>query len=579
MISRLAVVRRYQRQVLAAFLSDKWFKEKRAELNALLKKPLESDLDYWWHQLDPVMGFFKQFQKDFAEIVQNQKPRRWMADRIDFVQTYLDKLSGGLPRIDAGMPDWNDPKFVMRWEVTSVIEDKIKSQAKVVGDLFKSQWVINREVINGLAETLLRAASPDEIDTLVNDRRYNAKLDFLERVKLKQKALKLVKRVRLDGFDPTTWVDRTYDMLKAGYSEQAVQEQSKFDEFSLGKMKVVVDDKSLSGQDIESYVKYLIEAKARLESKGFGDAWYGVTFISCKECGGVNPNTSGGTGGWYEFGPDTVTIFSRPGPFIVELMIHELGHRYWFKSMSQTQRGKFETLVKTHTVERPQMPADVVFYSAQDIDKAKNPLRDVEKSIRASVERASKYAPDKITPLARMGISRDGRDFVQSIEYVYDLLSRMGVNDDPKVREVIGKVQATSEKVTEHFAAFSNVTTPEAQETWADQAMSLVRDCLLAAVAVVEETYKAKNRKTLEEHPEAREWLMSLKNNPAPVPAVSNYGRSNVDEAFAEVFMHYVTGTDITQDQAESFRAALRTASTEPLVLPPHDAAWGAWVT
>jgi hypothetical protein len=61
-----------------------------------------------------------------------------------------------------------------------------------------------------------------------------------------------------------------------------------------------------------------------------------------------------------------------------------------------------------------------------------------------------------------------------------------------------------------------------------------------------------------------REWAESIEQNPAPVPAVSNYGKSNIDEAFAEAFMHYVLELDMTQDQAESFRAALKYASGGP---------------
>jgi hypothetical protein len=55
-------------------------------------------------------------------------------------------------------------------------------------------------------------------------------------------------------------------------------------------------------------------------------------------------------------------------------------------------------------------------------------------------------------------------------------------------------------------------------------------------------------------------WQDSYDNNPNPVVPVSDYGKSNIDEAFAEAFMHYVTGEDMTQDQIESFRAVLKTA-------------------
>jgi hypothetical protein len=45
--------------------------------------------------------------------------------------------------------------------------------------------------------------------------------------------------------------------------------------------------------------------------------------------------------------------------------------------------------------------------------------------------------------------------------------------------------------------------------------------------------------------------------DPRAVLPVSEYGKSNIGEAFAEVFAHYVLGADLTRDQLESFRSVL----------------------
>jgi len=45
------------------------------------------------------------------------------------------------------------------------------------------------------------------------------------------------------------------------------------------------------------------------------------------------------------------------------------------------------------------------------------------------------------------------------------------------------------------------------------------------------------------------------------VEPVSNYGKSNIDEAFAEVFAYYVLERELTRPQLESFRAVLKSAS------------------
>jgi hypothetical protein len=45
-----------------------------------------------------------------------------------------------------------------------------------------------------------------------------------------------------------------------------------------------------------------------------------------------------------------------------------------------------------------------------------------------------------------------------------------------------------------------------------------------------------------------------------PVAPVSNYGKSSIEEAFAEAFLHYVYDRDMDQDQIESFRTVLADA-------------------
>jgi hypothetical protein len=44
---------------------------------------------------------------------------------------------------------------------------------------------------------------------------------------------------------------------------------------------------------------------------------------------------------------------------------------------------------------------------------------------------------------------------------------------------------------------------------------------------------------------------------PKPVIPVSEYGKTRIEEAFAEVFLHYCQNRDMTRDQLESFKAVL----------------------
>ena len=56
-------------------------------------------------------------------------------------------------------------------------------------------------------------------------------------------------------------------------------------------------------------------------------------------------------------------------------------------------------------------------------------------------------------------------------------------------------------------------------------------------------------------------------NDPRKVLPVSDYGKTNISEAFAEVFAHYVLERSMTRDQVDSFKAVLKTAETNGPVL------------
>lgn len=133
-----------------------------------------------------------------------------------------------------------------------------------------------------------------------------------------------------------------------------------YKEFDLYGMKVVIDDDGLLPSEIKDYIRFFDETYQRMKQKGFAKAWYGVIFVKCEKCGGENPlGADYGVGGDYSWGKDVVRIYSRPSKGLVDLVAHELGHRYWFKQMSQTQRGKFETLVRVKNKPKPKDPEEL----------------------------------------------------------------------------------------------------------------------------------------------------------------------------------------------------------------------------
>lgn len=126
-------------------------------------------------------------------------------------------------------------------------------------------------------------------------------------------------------------------------------------EFALGGLKVTFSDlsrykKTTYERDpnlARHYIKPLQKTYALLKAKKLDFLWYGRLDIRCKDCGGANAyDTLGKTwsvGGHYESNKDLIVCFVNPDEFVVELMAHELGHRYYYKFMNNTDRATFDS--------------------------------------------------------------------------------------------------------------------------------------------------------------------------------------------------------------------------------------------
>lgn len=130
-----------------------------------------------------------------------------------------------------------------------------------------------------------------------------------------------------------------------------------FKEFTIGGVKVVVVDPKHNGQRIRAYVDLIDKAHQDIVRKGFGAVWYGVFFLmsdnyerlskedqeAYAKAGYKNMEDRAGT---YHSGSDIIRITAPPTDFIIRVIVHELGHRYWYKVMSAAQRAKFEGLTE-----------------------------------------------------------------------------------------------------------------------------------------------------------------------------------------------------------------------------------------
>lgn len=142
--------------------------------------------------------------------------------------------------------------------------------------------------------------------------------------------------------------------------------------FDLHGMKVVALDPALTPSNIRQYLGLLDLAYKDVTRKGLaGVIWKGVCFIEGK-VHEYTPDemalrqewgyTNRGQAAHYLHGKDEIHINEPPSEHVVETMIHEMGHRYWFKVMSPEQRARFNALVRTRPTTRyrdfPQGPVD-----------------------------------------------------------------------------------------------------------------------------------------------------------------------------------------------------------------------------
>lgn len=315
--------------------------------------------------------------------------------------------------------------------------------------------------------------------------------------------------------------------------------------FTVGEVQVLVDDPSTTDDDMETYARLMSRVRGLLKAKGFGRAWYGKIHIDCKGCGGVNPNDHGMTGGWYAPSSDAIWIFLRPTPSLIELLVHEIGHRVWYKVLKSGQRKRFTSLVKTHTVERPAPlePAEPIkFFTNTALASAKRNIANELQSAKAMLSNQESGLEDQLFQLtsAAFDISWDG--LYQNLGEEVEHASKMMVLERERAETMIAALPLDADKLAEKLDVIAR---------YGDHYVDL---------AIRAHNNRAKFRRTQRQRLEDanKKWQDSYEQNPNPVLPVSSYGRSKVEEAFAEVFQQYVIGTaDMSQDQIESFRSVL----------------------
>lgn len=392
-----------------------------------------------------------------------------------------------------------------------------------------------------------------------------------------------------------------------------------FKEFSIGNMKVVVVDPKFHGKLIGRYVSYIIKAKRILEQKGFGDVWYGQLIIASdspkklSEASQANYAALGyeieSAAGFYDPRGDRIELLHEPSETLVSVIVHELGHRYWFRFMSGGQRARFESLVKVRpgkpTPKKWVSPPPTKIPNEATLHEWWSKVDDaigVFSSELDTFEKSRLWIQDAIDKFDR-SLNTAMRDLR---ERFYDLRSQANLYDckfDPNLDELGAILQGKSDPINAKVgdiyklsSAVSFVSEEDAlkyvprgkdpqdrykyvwrkvRADWLASVRPLLKPLADAFKDYFKRGYEAYlqwAQQRIKEYEEAKPESYKLDadnflvDDPRMILPVSQYGRSHIDEAFAEVFMYYVLERDMNRDQLESFKSVLKTASLEERV-------------
>lgn len=355
-------------------------------------------------------------------------------------------------------------------------------------------------------------------------------------------------------------------------------------EFKIGNMTFVVVYDFKSGRLFNEYVAEARAAYGKLKRWGLDkETWYGVTFImdvtsnkltdeekAAYKRSGYDISAKAGD---YNYASNDIHMWSRVDSF-QNVLTHELGHRYWYKHMSQSQRMQFVRSVwtKDHDkVVRP--PGDSNYVSKKEAENELRPkweklVSEYTAKWRSSSVKSS-YGIRGWYDMFQRGIgsnphvvwsylmmvdqifSRDlpkyGSDRVQitplpeyqAYRHLYGEFEQLSKSDRPRLEALREKVHPGANGATAIDEAYRGELDAFVLENY-QQYLKILEQIDGVGWQVIE-AYLNAAYKTESDAEEVRNTRM--------VEPVSNYGKTNPSEAWAEAFSHLVSGGDMTVGQ------------------------------
>jgi len=365
--THLRVAYRYLESV---FLPDKWFRSKKTELRKLLANPASKEPWEVGEQIrNKLIPFYETFMDEFPV---HDYARVSIKERASTVVHVLNKIADGYYEFDKAVRDHTWPatnaKEDLVWWISTSIKDLASEKVKTLGDALKRIPRTSPRLIEMRANSVLKKATPEEGWAIEDARKEDfgpaskKKWEFYQRINLDA----LIKRTfswEKVNFDYVKWINRTWDTLAFNYTQTDLERVDGFQEFNFGDMKVVIVDPEISIFENSWYVRRVREAQALIQQKGFSKLWRGVLFVLSKNYQKLTPTDQAAyaelgyktleeTAGTYHSGADVIKITSPAQASLTNTIVHELGHRYWYKVMDPEQRARFNGLVRTNPSEK-----------------------------------------------------------------------------------------------------------------------------------------------------------------------------------------------------------------------------------